>query len=43
MEEKRDEILLKDNILVKTKYDLTTIENKLFTMILFKLQKEGNL
>ncbi|CEN29797.1 putative replication initiator protein [[Clostridium] sordellii] len=43
MEPKRDEILLKDNILVKTKYDLTTIENKLFTMILFKLQKEGNL
>lgn len=43
MRKQKDEILLKDNILVKTKYDLNTIENKLFTMILFKMQKEGDL
>lgn len=43
MKKQKDEILLKDNILVKTKYDLNTIENKLFTMILFKMQKEGDL
>lgn len=42
-EEYKNKILFKDNVLVRTKYDLKTIENKLFTMILYKFQKEQNI
>lgn len=34
-------ILMKDNILIRTKYDLTLVENKLYNLILYKFQKEG--
>lgn len=34
-------VLLKDNLLIKTKYELTLVENKLYTLILYKFQKEG--
>ena len=42
-EEYKNKVLFKDNVLVKTKYDLKTIENKLFTMILYKLQRDKNI
>ncbi|MEF9991266.1 MAG: replication initiation protein [Peptostreptococcaceae bacterium] len=38
-QEKR--ILMKDNLLVKTKYELTLAENRLYNLILYKFQKEG--
>lgn len=34
-------ILMKDNLLVKTKYELTLAENRLYNLILYKFQKEG--
>lgn len=36
-------ILYKDNILVKTKYELNLVENKLYNLLLYKFQREGNL
>lgn len=39
----KQRILYKDNILVKTKYELSLVENKLYNLLLYKFQKEGNL
>lgn len=40
-QDKGQRILMKDNLLIKTKYDLTLVENKLYNLILYKFQKEG--
>lgn len=39
----KQRILYKDNVLVKTKYELSLVENKLYNLLLYKFQKEGNL
>ena len=42
--EKKDmRILMKDNTLVKTKYELNLAENRLYNLILYKFQKDGQL
>jgi len=38
-EDKKEKILMKNNILVKAKYSLTTNESRVFLLMLFKLQK----
>lgn len=38
---KEQRVLMKDNLLIRTKYDLTLVENRLYTLILYKFQKEG--
>lgn len=38
----KERILLKDNVLVKTKYELNLVENRLYNLLMYKLQKEGN-
>lgn len=45
MSECREEkkVLFKDNVLIKTRYNLSAIENKVFNMILYKSQKEGRI
>lgn len=40
--EDKQRILLKDNILVKTKYELNLAENRLYNLLLYKFQKEGS-
>lgn len=40
--EDKQRILLKDNLLVKTKYELTLAENRLHNLLMYKFQKEGN-
>ncbi|MGL5751176.1 MAG: replication initiation protein [Paraclostridium sp.] len=43
-DEKKDiRILMKDNTLVKTKYELNLAENRLYNLILYKFQKDGQL
>src|SRR3712207_8478043 len=39
LEDKRDKILMKNNSIVKAKYNLTTNESKVFLLMLFKMQK----
>ena len=41
MDEAKQEILIKNNIMVKAKYNLNTVENKVFQLILFNLQKQN--
>ncbi|XTR39274.1 replication initiation protein (plasmid) [Paraclostridium tenue] len=41
LSKKEQRILMKDNLLVKTKYELTLAENRLYNLILYKFQKEG--
>ena len=41
MDDIKQEILIKNNIMVKAKYNLNTIENKVFQLILFNLQKQN--
>ena len=38
----KKEILMQPNNLIKSKYDFTLIENKLFYKILFNAQKQSN-
>lgn len=40
-ENSEQRVLLKDNILVKTKYELNLAENRLYNLLLYKFQKEG--
>lgn len=40
-ETENQRILMKDNLLVKTKYELNLSENKLFNLLLYKFQKDG--
>lgn len=39
LEDKRNKILMKNNSIVKAKYNLTTNESKVFLLMLFKMQK----
>ncbi|MGL5712532.1 MAG: RepB family plasmid replication initiator protein, partial [Paraclostridium sp.] len=42
--EKKDlRILMKDNTLVKTKYELNLAENRLYNLILYKFQKDDQI
>ncbi|KGM99779.1 hypothetical protein Z969_10415 [Clostridium novyi A str. 4570] len=36
-------ILMKNNILVQAKYNLTLVENKVFTLLLYNFQKQNNI
>ncbi|TGA23506.1 replication initiation protein, partial [Clostridioides difficile] len=38
----KKEILMQPNNLIKSKYDFTNVENKLFYKILFNAQKQQN-
>lgn len=38
----KDKILMKNNHLIKAKYDLTLIQSRIFIVVLYKLQKENN-
>lgn len=40
--EERKQILMKNNELIKTRYDFTVIENRIFMYMLYKLQKDPN-
>lgn len=35
----KNEVLMKNNVLIKARYDINTYENKLFILLLYKLQK----
>ena len=37
-----DKILMKNNHLIKAKYNLTLIQSRIFMVILYKLQKDNN-
>lgn len=41
-EKDKKRILFKDNVLIKTKYELSLVENRLYNLILYKFQKHGN-
>ncbi|WP_128609241.1 RepB family plasmid replication initiator protein [Clostridium haemolyticum] len=36
----KEKILMKNNILVQAKYNLTLVENRIFTLLLYKFQKK---
>ncbi|EPZ61791.1 initiator Replication family protein [[Clostridium] sordellii ATCC 9714] len=36
-----DKILMKNNILVKARYNLSLVENRIFLFMLYKLQRES--
>lgn len=40
LEETSSKVLMKNNLLIQAKYSLTLAENKVFTLILYKLQKD---
>lgn len=39
--EKKEEILMKNNVITKAKFNLTTVENRVFQLVMYKLQKKG--
>ncbi|MGL5715175.1 MAG: replication initiation protein [Paraclostridium sp.] len=41
LEKANDKVLMKNNLLIQAKYSLTLAENKIFTLILYKLQKDN--
>ena len=41
LEKKSSKVLMKNNLLIQAKYSLTLVENKVFTLILYKLQKDN--
>lgn len=41
LEKTSNKILMKNNLLIQAKYSLTLAENKVFTLILYKLQKDN--
>lgn len=40
-DEKEVKILMKSNIVAKAKFNITTIENRIFQLVMYKLQKKG--
>ena len=41
LEKTSSKVLMKNNLLIQAKYSLTLVENKVFTLILYKLQKDN--
>lgn len=41
IDKKSNKVLMKNNLLIQAKYSLTLSENKVFTLILYKLQKDS--
>ena len=39
--DKKEEILMKNNVITKAKFSLTTVENRVFQLVMYKLQKKG--
>ncbi|KMJ93090.1 hypothetical protein CBCST_22550 (plasmid) [Clostridium botulinum C str. Stockholm] len=38
---KESRVLMKNNIMIKSKYNISAIENRIFQVILYKLQKKN--
>ena len=40
--EEKNNVLMKNNMIIKAKYSINTVENRIFQLILYKMQKEKN-
>lgn len=40
-QESKEVILMKNNVITKAKFNITTVENRIFQLVMYKLQKKG--
>lgn len=40
-QDSKDVVLMKNNVITKAKFNITTVENRIFQLVMYKLQKKG--